>query len=446
MARFKDSDEVFDYLMRLVNVERGQATVFKLDRMAYLANELGNPQNGRITIHIAGSKGKGSVAAMSAGILKASGHLTGLYTSPHFQHWKERITLADSPMPEKLLLSATDEVLAFVDGRSACDFPGDELPTFFEVSTLIAFCAFRMAGAIAQVIEVGLGGRLDSTNIVDPDVSVITPIELEHTQFLGDTIAKIAYEKAGIIKSGKPVCIAPQREEALDVFKAVAASRKAPLHRVDEEITISSCSIDASGTNCVLSNGRAPSNLFSEAFPGNGLPLHSPMVGVIQASNMALAFLACSLAIGTIDPEIVQLGLESAKLPARFEIASTSPPIVLDGAHTPESAKLAVSTFARLFPGKRALLFGCAHDKHHGEMAEILSPFFETIIITKPGTFKQSDPEAVFESFSRLKPDTELITDTEEAIKAAFSRASEGQALLVTGSFYLCSEAGKRLS
>ena len=197
---FSTSDEVFEYLLGYVNVEKGQATVFKLDRMQYLAERLGNPHKGRLTIHVAGSKGKGSVSTMSANILSAAGLKVGLYTSPHLLRWKERISFPDKEISEEVLISAMEEILPLVEGKKAADFPGDEMPTYFELTTLVAFCAFRALGCDAQVIETGLGGRLDSTNIVDPDVSVITPIELEHTQFLGDTIAKIAFEKAGIMK------------------------------------------------------------------------------------------------------------------------------------------------------------------------------------------------------------------------------------------------------
>ena len=171
--------------------------------MQFLAAELGDPQSGRLTIHVGGSKGKGSVSTMCANILSASGLKTGLYTSPHILRWKERISFADHEMPEETLISAMEEVLPLIEGKSPGSFPGGEMPTYFELTTLLAFCAFRASGCSAQVVEVGLGGRLDSTNIVVPDVSVITPIELEHTQFLGDTIGKIAFEKAGINKARK---------------------------------------------------------------------------------------------------------------------------------------------------------------------------------------------------------------------------------------------------
>lgn len=441
-TRFSSSDAVFEYLLDFVNVERGQATVFKLDRMHYLASKLGDPHKGRLTIHVAGSKGKGSVSTMCAEILNAVGYTTGLYTSPHLLRWKERIAFADVEMPEDLLLSATEELLPFIQGKGPSDFPGDEMPTFFELTTLIAFCAFRKSGCTAQVIETGLGGRLDSTNIVESDVSVITPIELEHTQFLGDTIAKIAFEKAGIIKAGKPVCIAAQKPEALEVFVARAKELGSRLYRLGKDIEVADIDISHKGSDCRISPTEASDSWLSSVLPAAGLKVHSPMIGAIQAQNMALATLAAACATPTLSAEVIRRGLRRAKLPARFELVSDEPAVILDGAHTPESIRLTIASMASLFKGKKILLFACAYDKKHEEMAALLAPYFDAIIITKPGTFKVSDPEAVYASFKALKPDAEFIPETGSAVVKAVAEAGRRKAaLLVTGSFYLCAEA-----
>ena len=445
MARssFASSDEIFEYLLTFVNVEKGQKTEFKLDRMIFLASLLGNPQAGRLTIHVAGSKGKGSVSTMCANILHAAGLRVGLYTSPHLLRWKERIALAGKEMSERTLIRAMEEVLPLIEGKRADFYPGEELPTYFELTTLVAFCAFRAIECSAQVIETGLGGRLDSTNIVDPDVSVITPIELEHTQFLGDTISKIAFEKAGIIKQGKPVCIAIQKPEAREVFESKAEAMGSRLYRLGSDIYFDKISIDVKGTSC---------RLFSqgELLPAAGLEVHCPMIGSIQAQNMALAALATTCVLqrsGTGDVReagyaAIRKGLAGSSLPARFEVAGKNPAIVLDGAHTPESVHLAMDTMTALFPGPKVLLFACAYDKRHAEMAAILAPYFKAIIVTKPGNFKVSDPLAVFGSFAALRPDCGFEEDTRAAIEQAISEAAACDgALLVTGSFYLCAEA-----
>lgn len=440
--RFSSSDEVFEYLLGYVNVEKGQATVFKLDRMQYLAEKLGNPHMGRLTIHVAGSKGKGSVSTMCANILSAAGLKVGLYTSPHLLRWKERIAFPDKDISEEVLISAMEEIIPLIEGKTSQDFPGDELPTYFELTTLVAFCAFRALGCDAQVIETGLGGRLDSTNIVDPDVSVITPIELEHTQFLGDTIAKIAFEKAGIMKPGKPVCISRQKDEAMKVFEAKAAEMGGRLYKLGEDIEAMDVQVDTGGTSCGLVRVGASDCALAAILPSGRLEVACPMIGAIQAQNMALAALASACAAPGIKAAAITEGLARSRLPARFELVSSQPAIVLDGAHTPESSRLTLLTMQTLFPGPKVLLFACAYDKRHAEMAKILAPNFDAIIVTKPGTFKMSDPESVFKSFSELRPDTTLERDTSAAIvKAVAEAGTRNAALLVTGSFYLCSEA-----
>lgn len=461
-SRFSSSEDVFEYLKSYVNVEKGQATVFKLDRMQALASALGNPHLGRLTIHVAGSKGKGSVSTMAAGILAAAGLTTGLYTSPHLLRWKERIAFADSQMPEEVLIAAMEEVIPLVEGKAAHDFPGGELPTYFELSTLVAFCAFRATGCKAQVIETGLGGRLDSTNIVVPDVSVITPIELEHTQYLGDTLAAIAFEKAGIIKPGKPVCISRQKPEAAEVFLRQAGEKGSPLYRLGVDVDVEDAGFDRTGTHCRLAAGnagirsdpRSGEARAWEALPEGlrqlvgdaGFVLRCPMAGKVQADNMALAAMAAFLAVPSLGKEAVREGLARSRLQARFEMLPVEPPVVLDGAHTPDSVRLTVDATLTLYAAPRVLLFACALDKHHAEMAAILASHFDRIIVTKPGDFKVSDPEAVYRSFKALDGTAVLEADTAAAIDRAFDEAKSLNAmLLVTGSFYLCAEAKARL-
>ncbi len=438
-ARFSSSDGIFDHLLGFVNVEKGQKTEFKLDRMAGLCSALGNPEAAYATIHVAGSKGKGSVSVMIARILEASGSRTGLYTSPHLIRWKERISLAGEEMPEDLLIAAAEEVLPLVDGKAPDDFPGAELPTYFELSTLIAFCAFRRAGCERVVVETGLGGRLDSTNVVPSRASVITPIELEHTEWLGESIPAIAFEKAGIIKPGRPCYLSRQRPEAREVFVKACRERGSPLREAPLLAPRSEIEVDERGTRSVLD--LSGDETLARRLGGR-LELHTPMIGEIQAENMALAILAAAETFADVGPEAVRAGLERAFLPARFQILPLSPPVVLDGAHTPDSARIVLASFERLFPGKKILLFACAQDKNHAEMARILGGSFERVVVTRPGTFKHSDPRAAFGSFVAAGARVSLIEDTEAALLAARSEAvALGLPLLVAGSFYLCAEA-----
>jgi dihydrofolate synthase / folylpolyglutamate synthase len=440
-SRFADSEELYAFLLGYVNVEKGQKTVFKLDRMRALCELLGDPQGAYRTIHVAGSKGKGSVSAMLSRILEATGRRVGLYTSPHILRWKERISLAGAEMPEDLLLSAAEEVLPLVEGKGPSDFPGDELPTYFELTTLIAFCAFRRAGCDRAVIETGLGGRLDSTNVVPSAASVIMPIELEHTEWLGDTIPLIAAEKAGIIKSGKPCYLSRQRPEAREVIAKAAALRGSLLREAPLLAAAENASISPRGTSAriVFASGSP----LASRFPA-GIEASTPMIGPIQAENMALALLAAGETEATMNAEAATTGLARAFLPARFQILSLDPPLVLDGAHTPDSIALALASFESLFPGPAALLFACAEDKKHGPMAASLGPKFQRITLTLPGSFKKGDLSALERSFAAAGAPYRSFEDYEYAIRSAIDEAKAlGMPLLVTGSFYLCAEALK---
>ncbi len=449
IRHFSSIDGVFDFVLGYVNVEKGQATEFKLDRMYWMASQLGDPHLGRLTVHVAGSKGKGSVATLIAKTLEASELRTGLYTSPHILSWKERITESGIEMPDEFLLKAAEEVYSLVEGRTQDDFPGNELPTYFELTTLIAFCAFRIAGFDAQVIEVGLGGRLDSTNIVSPDVCIITPIELEHTQFLGSTIPLIAAEKAGIIKRGVPICTIQPKEEALKVILKKAEDMGASCLVVGRDISVSDIKVNVQGTCCKLSATDTTPPSLLRLLQGTSIEISTPLIGSIYAGNMAVSALALSQLDIDLKTEHILKGFASSSMLARFEIVSQSPFVVLDGAHTPESIRNILATFLELSKVPRILLFGCAHDKKHEEIAKILSPYFNEIIITRPGTFKQSEPAIVFESFQKqmsnnILTDCYLIEDTNSAITKALSDAKEKNAcVLVTGSFYLCAEFKK---
>jgi dihydrofolate synthase / folylpolyglutamate synthase len=437
--RFAGSEEVFAYYMGFVNVEKGQKTEFKLDRMRDLCAQLGHPEAASISIHVAGSKGKGSVSTMIARILEAAGRRSGLYTSPHLLRWKERISLAGDEMPEEILVDAAEELRPLVEGKTAADFVGEELPTYFELTTLTGFLAFRRAACDRMVLETGMGGRLDSTNVAPAAASVITPIELEHTEWLGDTIPKIAFEKAGIIKPGKPCYISRQRPEAREVFERACAERGCELFDASRLAQISELEVDSRGTEAVIA--------FADGRPWAGRErFRAPLVGAVQAENMALAILAAASIEPDLDPETARRGLARAVLPARFQVLALDPPVVLDGAHTPLSTQLCLDSFNRIFPGPAALLFACAYDKKHEEMAAILRPRFAHITVTRPGTFKQSYPEKVAESFGLSQGGCRLVEDTQEAVRQARAEAAElGLPLLIAGSFYLCSEAAKIL-
>jgi dihydrofolate synthase/folylpolyglutamate synthase len=439
MQAFAHEDEVYEFLNRFLNFERAIVpTAYRLDRMEALKTLYGKPDEAYAIAHVAGSKGKGSTATMLASILEDGKDPVGLYTSPHLLHFTERIALDGVPVGRDILLAAAEELRAGMEGKAPEDFPGGETPTYFELLTMLGFLCFRRAGCSKAVIEVGLGGRLDSTNVVKPMACLITPIELEHTELLGDTIAKIAAEKAGIIKPGVPVYTSATRPEALAVIRQTAQSRGSPLRVLDEEVRISGLRITAEGTAFSLS-------FSDQRLHGGTLELRTPLIGEVQARNAALAALT-ALDLG-ISPERVREGLAKASLRARFEVMPGDPIVVLDGAHTPDSAAACARDFLTLFKGGGVLLFGCAKDKDPSSMAMALKGVADSLIVTKPGTFKESEPERIAEAFRKEGYGAEVEEDTARAIALALEKAmKEGKPLLVTGSFYLCAEAAKLLA
>ncbi|MDR1099031.1 MAG: tetrahydrofolate synthase [Treponema sp.] len=456
---FVSSAAVFAWLSRFINLERGQTPKsFKTERMEILATLAGHPETCAPAIHIAGSKGKGSVTGMISAILEAGGIKTARYMSPHVREYRERITAGDDFFDESVYIEAGRELRDICEtlmAGAADKFPlfspgheGGEGPTFFELLTLYFFLCARRAGRDFMVIETGMGGRLDPTNIASPLVSVITPIELEHTEYLGDTLAAIAGEKAGIIKPGKPLVLAKQADEALRVFRENAAAKNAPLLFFPQAADIQGLSIRREGTDFSL-GFKNPA-----LFPAP-LALSLPIPGAVQAQNAGLAVLAVKTAFPAIGEDTIRAGLRTFKLPARFEQVCDEPPLIIDGAHTPKSAELTVETFISLYGEGGVLIFGCAAGKDAESMARVLLPHFSRIIITTPGSFKASDPEKLYALFTREvlaqrtgeKTSLICIKNTGKALQTALAFARQrGLPVLGTGSFYLAAELRQALA
>jgi dihydrofolate synthase/folylpolyglutamate synthase len=416
--------------------------------MEILAEIAGHPERSAQAVHTAGSKGKGTVTGMIAALLEAGGIKTALYTSPDLGDRRERITRGGIFFDEDIYRDAGTELLkAEEELRRASrrelfdpEDPEGEEPTFFELMTLYFFLCARAARCRAMALETGMGGRLDATNIVDPLVSVITLVEKEHTEYLGNTIREIAGEKAGIIKRGKPLVLAAQGGEALAVFKERAALMNAQLFYLPGIADIEDTRISPAGTSFTLDLRKT--GLFAEV-----LDISVPIPGAVQAQNAAQAVIAAKLAFPSIGEAAVKKALKNFTLPARFEKIMEAPVFIIDGAHTSKSVELCVQTFTALYGNGGVLLFGCASGKDLRGMAETLVPHFSRIVITRPGTFKQSDPAGIFEIFRETAgshAEIFLVPDTEDAVKKAISLGEKiGKAVLGTGSFYLCAEIRK---
>jgi dihydrofolate synthase/folylpolyglutamate synthase len=450
---FSSSAEVFAWLSGFISLKGQTPKSFRLERMNIIASLAGHPEKCAPVIHVAGSKGKGSVTGMIASILGAAGLKTAQYVSPHVTEYRERITLGGAFLDESVYIEAGNELRELRDTliKDAGDAyrifdpacaEGEE-PAYFELLTLYFFLCARLVQCDAMVVETGMGGRLDPTNIVDPLVSVITTIELEHTEFLGNTIGEIAGEKAGIIKPGRFCILGEQPEEAPEIFRKTAVEKRAPLFYFPEEGVIENLRVHRGGTG------------FSLAFTGRDffpvpLDLSLSIPGAVQAGNAGLAVMALKKAFPFIGEDSIREGLKGFSLPARFERILNDPAVIIDGAHTPNSVGLCVDTFTSLYGEGGILLFGCAVGKNAEAMAALLLPHFSQTIITAPGIFKANEPEHLYRIFEAEgqrpgKPGNGgktgtlvLIGETEKAIRYTLDMSREmGLPVLGIGSFYL---------
>ncbi len=439
--------EVFqDWLDQYLNFEHNpKKGVFWLDTIKYLCDRFQNPETAFNSFHIAGSKGKGSVSKMISCILDKSGYKTGVYSSPHIIDFRERIETPEGFFPEGIYEAAIKEMVPRIESILPEQLPGGRSLTWFELVTLFGFLCFRQAKIDWGVFEVGMGGRLDSTNIITPKISCINVIELEHTEYLGDTIEKIAYEKAGIIKEGVPVLVGHQvYPEASEVFKKVAAEKHAPIYFVDDLIS----EMDYSYTDMGLMEVNIKSSLFAR-------PLHTfmPMLGSMQLRNACMAALAVKMVLPETDEKVIERGLSNAMLPGRFEILHSVrnypevQSLILDGAHTVNSINLTIQTLKEVFPEARVnLLFACAADKDVKDIAPLFKGKFNHIFLTKPGNVKQSDIESAKKAFDETGLDYIYEEDFGVFIPRVLKQTARDQSiLLVTGSFYLVAEVKKAL-
>ena len=434
------SSDAFNFIEGFTNLERtpsGSRTEYKLERMAYMLEACGHPEHSFSAVHIAGSKGKGSTAAITARILKELGFKTGMFTSPHLVTYKERITLAGEFFPDDVYVRNTALIKEMLDCGKLTGNLG--LPTTFELLTLLAFLIFREQDCQWAVLETGMGGRLDATNLVMPEVSIITPIELEHCDVLGGTIEKIAFEKAGIIKPGIPVTVHHQGPEALEVLCRRAEELKSPFIYADDNIQISGRSMCQDGSSFFL------------RLDGECLKVQTNLTGDFQCDNIACALLALKTILPDLDMDKALNALCHIRLEGRMEIIGTEPPVVIDGSHTEYSIQRLISSCKEIFGTGGILVFGSVKGKNHEAMLDELLPFFDTVIISKPEGFKETDVEAVYAYARKICKTKSVLFEPspDKALKLALTKAKElgdSKPVVVTGSFYLAGAVKKYLS
>jgi dihydrofolate synthase/folylpolyglutamate synthase len=429
-------EQAVDRLMSLADFERGTHSpghgTFRLQRMTLLLDRLGNPHLAVPTVHVAGTKGKGSTAAMITSILTAQGYRTGLYTSPALHSVTERIRVGLEPIARPDFAALVDRI--WPDAEWVAEQGGHGEVTFFEFITAMAFLHFAQTGADFQVIEVGLGGRLDATNVVAPAVSVITPIMLDHVAVLGDTVELIAAEKAGIIKQGVPVVTAPQVPAALDVFVRVAAESGAGLIRVGEEVSWEERETGPDGQSFEIKGRRDVYRVWTR------------LIGDFQQENAATAVAAVeTLAEGgtAVSSKSVVDGLAAVEWPGRLQVLSDrGPTVVVDGAHNPESMRRLVSEVERHFEFDRLhIVFGAtAGHNAEGMLAEMahLSPFVMPVQSRHPKAAAVNSIATVARERGlsvRRGPGT-----VGEVVRRAIGEAGERDLVLATGSLSVVAE------
>ena len=410
-------DETLAWLYQL-EVTRGWD--LKLESVRAALARLGSPERAFPSIHVAGTNGKGSTAAFAHSVLMRHGLRVGLFTSPHLVDFRERIALGGENITRDAVVALADEIRGALRGSSV------EL-TFFELTTVMAFLHFARCDVDAAVVEVGLGGRLDATNVLVPRVSAVTTIALDHERYLGSTIPEIAAEKAGIFKEGVPAVIGRVDLEAGRVLAAAAADRGSPLR--------------AYGRDFRAESADGPFDYLGRRTIGG---LRSGLAGRFQIDNAAVALAALEEGgwLAAIDDATVRIGLEAVRWPGRLEVIRERPLVIVDGAHNPAGVAALVAEVPKLVGRRRVhLVFGVLADKRWPDMVDRLAAIASDVSVVPVRERRSEDPARVAEHFGRFVP-TEVRETTVDAVERLVSNpAFSEDAVLVAGSLFLVGEA-----
>jgi len=442
-------EQALEYLNSFINYESNihqiSPKAFSLDRVKGLLHQLGDPQKGLKIVHVAGTKGKGSVCAFVASVLKSQGYRTGLYTSPHINNVRERIRLLEVGRARSLPDDVFDDMISeeelaelITENRTILDAAKEDADlgkiTFFEVLTALALVYFKKRNADFVVLETGLGGRLDATNAAESMVAAITPISLEHTHLLGDTLEKITREKMAIIKSrAQKVVLAPEESEVMKLLKTRCRGYGIKPTVVGEDISYEICEIAEKRQICTIKTKRAVYERLS-----------LPLLGEHQAVNasLALGIIEQLIELGhDITKESIENGLKGTFWPLRFEILGSGR-IILDGAHTVSSSKALVETIQKAYPNRRVtLIMGFTLEKDIQGMCKEFNRIADKVIATQsrhPRSFHFDENELRSRFPEKPCVSTGSIV---EALKVAQSELGPEDILLISGSLYLVSEA-----
>ena len=442
-STYKQAEE---FLLQTIDYEKltqykYDTSTFDLKRVEEMMSFVGNPQKKRRAVHITGTKGKGSTAIIIASVLTGLGLKTGLFTSPHLIYLGERMKVDDRMISQKMFVQLINVLKPYID-RITLKNP-ILMPTFFEIVTAIAFLYFERKKTDISVLEVGMGGRLDSTNIILPEVSVITPVGHDHTDRLGHTLDRIAYEKAGIIKEGVPVISSMQEPDALAVISKTCKEKKSRLYLVGRDVLIRDIKVTRRnkihGTECEIKTWRK-----------NYKDIFLPLVGRHQIENCATAIGSLEVLSETgvikVDNEMIINALAEIRCPARIEVISKNPLIVLDTAHTVASMKILRESIQENFSFKKLILvIGLSSDKDVEGVLKEIACIADDLIFTRTGNPRETEPEQMAvtaKRFSQHKP--MVIEDIDEALKEAKIIAKKDDLVCITGSFFLAGKVKER--
>lgn len=438
-----DYQEALDYLYSFVDYSltrnfRYAADKFDLFRMHELLALLGNPHKKYKLIHVAGTKGKGSTSALIASALEAEGYKVGFYSSPHLVEYTERIQINKRDILKEELVGLIKEIKPSVS----------KIPklTTFEITTALAFLYFARENTDFVVAEVGLGGRLDATNVVEPLLSVITSISYDHVNVLGNTLSEIAREKAGIIKQGRPVVLAPQVNEARQVILSVASEKGCNITQVGKDFLFAA--LGHSLDNQILAVWPAADQSMVDDFIQSGgrsewepTRLTIPLLGYHQVENSATAYSALQVARNNgirISEAAIKNGFQNVKWPARFEVLKRNPPIIIDSAHNRDSAlKLRLTLDDYLAGIPVIMIFGASEDKDIEGMFQELLPRVKEVIATQSIHPRAMDPEKLVDLCHRFGKKAQSITPLDQAIKLAIEKSEGECAILAAGSVFI---------
>lgn len=392
-----------------------------LERMAAMLDALGNPQNGMKFVHVAGTNGKGSCAAMTASVLKAAGYKTGLYTSPYLYRFNERMQIGGKEIEDNVLAELVTRVKPIAEAM-------EDHPTVFELMTVTALLWYKEAGCDIVVLEVGLGGRFDATNVIPaPECAVIMNIGLDHTEILGDTLEQIAFEKAGILKPGTEAVLFQQSESVTEVVQKRCDELGITLHIPD--FTAIKVEFDS---------------LYGQTFTYKGESYALPLLGAHQLKNAATVLEVVEVLRGRgwkLEQSDVEHGLYAVHWPGRFELLSEEPLFVVDGGHNPQCALTVRDNLLRYFPDKRRiLLLGVLRDKDYPALTEILNEAADEYICITPDSHRALPAQELADFLNRYNKPVAVCDSIRDGVSLALDRSDEGSVVCAVGSLYSVGE------